>query len=173
MGKQELDNLVRIGGLKAEPPTRKEFDNMVASARLSLADAQNEDIATDSQFTLAYAAAHRLALAALRRHGYRSNNRRDVVFQTLTHTLGTSKADVQTFLKAHNERNLAEYEGRLEIDEKLPCRPHHRNKKVGGRGRRAHTSSGQAVKSGATPGIGNVRFARQKSWHMQAGACYL
>jgi len=26
---------------------------------------------------------------------------------------------VQVFLKAHNERNLAEYEGRMEIDEGL------------------------------------------------------
>jgi len=119
MGKQELDNLVKIGSLKAEAPSRKEFDDMVASARLSLADAQNEDLETDSQFTLAYGAAHRFALAALRYHGYRSNNRRDVVFQTLVHTLGTDKADVQTFLKAHNERNLAEYEGRLDIEEKL------------------------------------------------------
>ena len=119
MGKQELDNLVKIESLKAEAPTRKEFDDMVASARISLADAQNEDIETDSQFTLAYGAAHRLALAALRQHGYRSNNRRDVVFQTLVHTVGTSKEDVQTFLRAHNERNLAEYEGRLDIDEKL------------------------------------------------------
>jgi hypothetical protein len=119
MGKQELDNLVKIESLKAEAPTRKEFDDMVASARLSLADAQSENIETDSQFTLAYAAAHRLALTALRQQGYRSNNRRDVVFQTLTHTVGTSNADVQTFLKAHNERNLAEYEGRVDINEKL------------------------------------------------------
>lgn len=119
MGKRELDNLVKIGSLKAEAPSRKEFDDMVASARLSLADAQNEDLETDSQFTLAYGAAHRLALAALRYHGYRSNNRRDVVFQTLVHTLETDKGDVQTFLRAHNERNLAEYEGRLDIDEKL------------------------------------------------------
>lgn len=80
MGKQELDNLVKIGSLKAEAPSRKEFDDMVASARLSLADAQNRNLGTDSKFTLAYVAAHRLALAALRYHGYRSNNRRDVVF---------------------------------------------------------------------------------------------
>jgi hypothetical protein len=119
MGKQELDNLVKIGSLKAEAPTRKEFDDMVASARVSLADAQNESIETDSQFTLAYGAAHRLALAALRQHGYRSNNRRDAVFQTLAHTLGTSSADVQIFLRAHNERNLAEYEGRVEVDANL------------------------------------------------------
>jgi hypothetical protein len=33
--------------------------------------------------------------------------------------LGSDIADVQIFLKAHNERNLAEYEGRTEIDEGL------------------------------------------------------
>ena len=118
MAKQKLDNLVRIGSLKAEPATRKEFDGMVTSARRSLADAQNESIETDSQFDLAYGAAHRLALAALRHQGYRSENR-ITVFQTLAHTLGTSSADIQTFLKAHNERNLAEYQGRLDINEKL------------------------------------------------------
>jgi hypothetical protein len=29
------------------------------------------------------------------------------------------KADLQIFLKAHNERNLAAYEGRVDIDTKL------------------------------------------------------
>ena len=91
---------------------------MLTAARSRLKDAQNEDLDSDSRFDLAYGAAHRLALAALRREGYRSENR-ITVFQTLVHTLGTSAADVQIFLKAHNERNLAEYEGRLEIDEKL------------------------------------------------------
>ena len=118
MGKQELDNLVRIGRLKAEPASRKEFDGMLASARRSLTDAQNDTIETDSQFELAYGAAHRFALAALRQHGYRSENR-ITVFQTLVHTLDTDRADVQIFLKAHNERNLAEYEGRADIDEAL------------------------------------------------------
>jgi hypothetical protein len=50
--------------------------------------------------------------------GYRSNDR-ITVFQTLIHTLGTDNADIQIFLKAHNERNLAEYEGRVDTDEKL------------------------------------------------------
>lgn len=75
-------------------------------------DAQNEDLDPDSRFDLAYGAAHRLALAALRREGYRSENR-ITVFQTLVHTLGTTAADVQIFLQAHNEQNLAEYEGRM------------------------------------------------------------
>lgn len=91
---------------------------MLAAAKSRLKDAQNEDLDSDSRFDLAYGAAHRLALAALRREGYRSGDR-ITVFQTLVHTLGTSAADVQIFLKAHNERNLAEYQGRLELDGKL------------------------------------------------------
>ena len=118
MGRQELDNLVKIGTLKAEAASRKEFDGMLASAHRGLVDAQNESIETDSQFDLAYGAAHRFALAALRQQGYRSENR-ITVFQTLVHTLGTDNADIQIFLRAHNERNLAEYEGRVDIDSKL------------------------------------------------------
>jgi hypothetical protein len=118
MGKQELDNLVRIKRLKLEPGSRAEFDGMVRSARTHLADAQNESIDTDSQFDLAYGAAHRLALAALRQHGYRSEDR-ITVFQTLVHTVNLDRADIQIFLKAHNERNLAEYEGHAEINAQL------------------------------------------------------
>ena len=118
MSKAELDNLVKIQRLKTEPPTRSEYLGMLAAARSRLKDSQNEDLDSDSRFDLAYGAAHRLALAALRREGYRSENR-ITVFQTLVHTLGTSAADVQVFLKAHNERNLAVYQGRMEIDEEL------------------------------------------------------
>jgi hypothetical protein len=115
---KELDNLVRINRLKAEPASRGEFTGMLRSARIRLADAQNQSLDPDSQFDLAYGAAHRLALAALRHQGYRSENR-ITVFQTLIHTLGSDSADVQVFLRAHNERNLAEYEGRLEIEKAL------------------------------------------------------
>jgi hypothetical protein len=118
MSKKELDNLVKINRLKAEPGSRSEFAGMLNSARRSLIDAQNESLNPNSQFDLAYGAAHRLALAALRNQGYRSENR-ITVFQTLVHTVGSDSADVQIFLKAHNERNLAEYEGRMEIDQPL------------------------------------------------------
>jgi hypothetical protein len=118
VAKQELENLVRIDKLKREAPRRVEFEGMVRAAHASLVDAQHEDLDTDSQFTLAYGAAHRLASAALRHQGYRSEDR-ITVFQTLVHTLGTDKADIQIFLRAHTERNLAEYEGRTEIDERL------------------------------------------------------
>jgi hypothetical protein len=118
MSSEELDNLVRISRLKTEPATRSEFTGMVNSARKRLVDAKNESLDPDSRFDLAYGAAHRLALAALRHKGYRSENR-ITVFQTLVHTLGSDRSDVQIFLRAHNERNLAEYEGRMEISEGL------------------------------------------------------
>lgn len=118
MSKQELDNLVKINRLKLEPPRKAEFEGMVRSARTRLVDAQNEGLDSDSRFDLAYGAAHRLATAALRREGYRSEDR-ITVFQTLVHTIGTEPADLQVFIRAHNARNLAEYEGRTEIDERL------------------------------------------------------
>jgi hypothetical protein len=34
-------------------------------------------------------------------------------------TVNSDRADIQIFLKAHNERNLAEYEGRTEINARL------------------------------------------------------
>jgi hypothetical protein len=117
MTKQELDNLVNIRKLKLESPRKAEFEGMVRSARAHLTDSENESIDTDSQFDLAYGAAHRLASAALRHQGYRSEDR-ITVFQTLVHTIGATPADIQIFLRAHNERNLAEYEGRTEIDQK-------------------------------------------------------
>lgn len=119
MTKQELDNLVKIGQLKSEPGTQAEFDGMVDSAKKRLADARNESLASESQFDLAYGAAHCFALAALRQKGYRSENRY-TVFQALAHTVeGLDPAAIRIFAKAHNERNLAEYEGRTEVDEGL------------------------------------------------------
>jgi hypothetical protein len=118
MGKRELDNLVKIGRLKVETASLREFDGMVKSAGRGLTDAQNKSIDPDSQFDLAIEAAHKFALAALRQCGYRSEDR-TTVFQALVHTLGTDSADLRIFLRAHNERNLAAYEGRLDIDNKL------------------------------------------------------
>jgi hypothetical protein len=122
---------------------------MLRSARRGLADAQNESIETDSQFDLAYGAAHRFALAALRQQGYRSENR-ITVFQTLVHTLGTDNADIQIFLKAHNERNLAEYEGRVDIDAKLLGDLIRCTKEVGDRGRKTDAASRRVELSSST-----------------------
>jgi len=118
MPKKELENLVKIGRLKREQATRAEFDGLVKSARRRLADARNEKLAPESRFDLAYNAVHSLALAALRQNGYRSEHRY-TVFQALTHTLGLSPAIARVFSKCHDARNLAEYQGHIEVDPQL------------------------------------------------------
>ena len=94
MASSPLDNLVRIGQLKAEPPAQAEFDGLVRSGRMRLNDAANAALALESRFDLAYNAAHALSLAVLRWHGYRSENRY-LVFQTLTHTLALDVAQLR------------------------------------------------------------------------------
>ena len=118
MTSSSLDNLVRVGQLKTEPPTQAEFDGLVRSGRVRLADAGNPALALESRFDLAYNAAHALSLAALRWHGYRSENRYQV-FQTLTHTLALDATQWRILDQAHRKRNLAEYEGDLDVDEAL------------------------------------------------------
>lgn len=118
MPSSPLDSLARIGKLKAEPPAQAELDGLVRSGRVRLRDAENAALSLESRFDLAYNAAHALSLAALRRHGYRSENRY-LVFQCLEHTVGLEKAQWRVLDQAHNKRNLAEYEGDLDVDDAL------------------------------------------------------
>lgn len=57
-------------------------------------------------------------IAALRRQGYRSANRY-IVFQLLPHTLGLGPDVWRVLAKCHDVRNLGEYEGDLNVDERL------------------------------------------------------
>ncbi|MFA7527777.1 MAG: hypothetical protein WCZ18_08950 [Ottowia sp.] len=118
MAASELENLVRIGQLKREPPSAPEFAGLLKSATARLTDAQRDALTYESRFDLAYNAAHALALAALRHAGYRSSNRY-LVFQMLPQTLGTPTATRRLLAKCHNRRNLAEYEGTLDVDQRL------------------------------------------------------
>lgn len=113
-----LDNLVKTGQLKREPGDRQEFNGLVRSARARLVDAHNQQRSIESRFDLAYNAAHALALAALRWHSYRSD-KRFTVFQCVPHTLGLGPEVWRVLTLCHDRRNLAEYEGHLEIDEQL------------------------------------------------------
>ncbi|OQW89055.1 MAG: hypothetical protein BWK72_03515 [Rhodoferax ferrireducens] len=116
MSQPELDNLVRIGQLKAEPRNTQEVNRMLSMARSRLNDAQLSNLSLEGRFTSAYNAAHSAALAALRWHGYRSENRY-TVFQCLTHTLGWPANRWRVLDTAHQKRNLAEYEGYLDVEE--------------------------------------------------------
>ena len=118
MTSPNLENLVKSGQLKREAADRREFDGLVRSARARLADARKHDLSIESRFDLAYNSAHALSLAALRWHGYRSDNRY-IVFQCLPHTLGLGPEVWRVLALCHQRRNRGEYEGFLEVDEQL------------------------------------------------------
>ena len=118
MTPSSLANLVRIGQLKDEAPDQEEIRGLVHSGKVKLEDAKNESLSMESRFDLAYNAAHSLSLAALRCHGYRSETRY-LVFQCLTHTVDLPAEECRVLDNAHRKRNLAEYEGIVDVDESL------------------------------------------------------
>ena len=116
---EALDNLCGPGKqLQAEATDAQEFAGLVRSGMTRLNDARNTSLALESRFDLAYNAAHSLSLAALRRLGYRASNRY-IVFQVLPHTLGLGPEVWRVLDKCHNMRNRGEYEGLLDVDERL------------------------------------------------------
>jgi hypothetical protein len=114
--------LERLAGpgksLAAEPPDAKEFAGLERSGLDRLQDAANKSNSLAGRFDLAYNAAHALSLAALRYHGFRPSHRY-IVFQVLPHTLGLGPDVWRVLSKCHDIRNLGEYEGDLNIDERI------------------------------------------------------
>lgn len=113
-----LENLAVIGQLKVESFSESEFEGLLKSGMARLDDAKKMDLNLESRFDLAYNSSHALSLAALRWHGYRSENRY-MVFQCLQHTLDMQNEMWRILDQAHRKRNLAEYEGYLDVDEHL------------------------------------------------------
>jgi hypothetical protein len=114
-----LENLAGPGKpLAKEPPDREELAGLRRSGLVRLKDAENPVNSLESRFDLAYNAAHALSLAALRRHGYRPS-KRYIVFQVLPHTLGLGPEVWRVLAKCHDIRNVGEYEGALDVDERL------------------------------------------------------
>jgi len=118
MANDKLENLVKIGQLKAEPASEEEIAGLLRSGAVRLADAKNENLSEESRFDLVYNAAHALSLAALRRAGFRSNSRY-LVFQCTQHTLHLEPEQWRVLDQAHRKRNLAEYEGDIDVDDQL------------------------------------------------------
>lgn len=115
---EPLDKLVQTGLLKREPPAREEIAGLLRTGRVRLEDARKTSNAPESRFDLAYNAAHALALAALRIHGFRAD-KRYIVFQVLPHTLAVDTPTWRLLDRCHRERNATEYEGIASVDLKL------------------------------------------------------
>lgn len=108
MSSAELDNLVRIEKSKVEAGSQFEINGLLQSAVARL----------ESRFDLAYGAAHATAVAVLRWHGYRSDDRY-IVFQALPYTLGLPPAEWRPFAEAHSIRSMGEYEGVFAINRRI------------------------------------------------------
>src|SRR5438105_3532522 len=104
MALPRLDDLIQTGKLKAEPPAAEELAGLLRSGGARIADAENSSLSLESRFDLAYNAAHAFSLAALRFHGYRSENRY-LVFQLLQDTVGLTSAQWRVLDEAHKKRN--------------------------------------------------------------------
>ena len=114
-----LDRLAGPGNVLAkEPPDAQELAGLVRSGLARLQDSENTSNSLDSRFDLAYSAAHALCLAALRYRGYRPS-KRYIVFQVLPDTLGLGPEVWRILSKCHDMRNRTEYEGVLDVDERL------------------------------------------------------
>jgi hypothetical protein len=110
--------LERLKDLTPEPVDANEFERLKAAAVTRLRDARNMQLALESRFDLAYHAAHAYCLAALRYQGFRAKNRY-MVFQVLPHTLGLGAEVWRVLAKCHELRNRGEYEGDLDVDERI------------------------------------------------------
>jgi hypothetical protein len=114
-----LERLTGPGNVLAkEAPDAEEFEGLVRSGLARLKDAQRVANSLDSRFDLAYSAAHALCLAALRHHGFRAS-KRYIVFQVLPDTLGLGPEVWRVLSKCHDMRNRTEYEGALDVDQRL------------------------------------------------------
>ncbi|MCM8856132.1 MAG: hypothetical protein LC541_11850 [Candidatus Thiodiazotropha sp.] len=107
-----------MGSLKSEAPDQAEIDGLLESAKRRLKDASVEEVSEEGRFLSAYGAAHALSVAAMRWYGYRSSERY-LVFQCLEHTVGLDNVKWRVLDQCHKQRNLAEYEGQLEISPQL------------------------------------------------------
>lgn len=118
MNQEALENLVKVRKLHREAADPVEINGLIHSGSVRLQDARLKSLSLESRFDLTYNAAHALSLAALRFCGYRSDNRY-LVFQCLQHTLDLPSAKWRVIDLAHRKRNLAEYEGAIDVDEAL------------------------------------------------------
>ena len=87
-----LDNLARIGRLKAHVASKDEITDLLAAARRNLEDAHAENISAENRFDAAYKCILQAALVGLMAQGYRPDTKsaghHATVIQSLPKTIG-------------------------------------------------------------------------------------
>jgi len=87
-----LENLARIGRLKAHAPTRTEIVKLLVAAARNLRDASHTENSASNRYTCAYTAIMQAAQAALFANGYRPSTSESghqmTMVQSLVHSIG-------------------------------------------------------------------------------------
>ena len=110
-----LENLLRIGKLKAHAADEGEIARLLESAQRALGDAAVAGLSADARLELAYRALMQSALAAMLASGYRPSTsepgHHQVVIQALPKTIGMAPDRVQLLEAYRKARNQSDYRG--------------------------------------------------------------
>jgi hypothetical protein len=111
-----LDNLARVGRLKAHVASKEEIADLFAAARRNLEDARAKDISAENRFDAAYKCIMQAALVGLMANGFRPDTKapghHQTVIQSLPKTVGLDAGRVAVLDALRNKRNLSDYTGR-------------------------------------------------------------
>lgn len=114
-----LDNLLKIGRLKAHEADADEIGNLIAAANRNLADSRADNISTENRFDAAYKCIMQCSLAALMANGYRPDTNvpghHQTVIQSLPKTIGMDGTRLAVLDALRSKRNQSDYTGK-EID---------------------------------------------------------
>ena len=111
-----LDNLARIGRLKAHVASKDEIADLLAAARRNLEDTHAESISAKNRFDAAYKCILQAALVGLMAQGFRPDTKsaghHATVIQSLPKTIGIDAQRVVVLDVLRNKRNLSDYTGK-------------------------------------------------------------
>ena len=110
-----MENLLRIGKLRAHAADEREIARLFDSAQRALKDAAVPGLSGDSRLNLAYRAMMQAALAAVLANGYRPSTsepgHHQLLLQTLPKTIGMASERVQVLEAFRKARNQSDYRG--------------------------------------------------------------
>jgi hypothetical protein len=110
-----LENLLRVGKLKAQPADADEIARLLESAERALRDAAVPGLSSDTRLDVAWKAITQVALAAMRMQGFRPSTsepgHHQLLVQALPKTAGIA-AERTAVLDAYRKaRNQSDYRG--------------------------------------------------------------
>jgi hypothetical protein len=110
-----LQNLLRIGKLKAHVATALEIKRLLAAVERNLADAAVAQVSDENRFDAAYKAVMQCALAAMMASGYRPSvsepGHHATLIQSLPLTLGVANETWVVLDALRRKRNSNDYTG--------------------------------------------------------------